>query len=259
VTSIPSLDQLADDIAPGSPVERLSGASQLAASLRARGDELLDQFVDAARAGGSSWSEIGRSLGTSRQAAQQRFAALADPPAAQPVFGLNGPAGEMLSAAAEHARGLGHHHLRPEHLILALAEQPEELAGQLLAELGVIPAAVRTALERRLGAGPARPGGSLGVAPQTKRLLELARSVASALGHRCPRTEHVLLAAASPKLGSPAASLLAECGVEAARLREELARTLLREAPELAHRLRYHRVTAGARRAARARAGVRPR
>jgi hypothetical protein len=82
VTTVPGIDQLKDEIAPGTPIEQLAAASDLSEQLRARGDELLDQFVDAARASGSSWSEIGCSLGTSKQAAQQRFAALADPPGA---------------------------------------------------------------------------------------------------------------------------------------------------------------------------------
>ena len=236
--AIPSIDRLTGEIPPGSPVEQLAAASELAAKLRARGDELLDHYVDAARAGGSSWSEIGCSLGTSKQAAQQRFAALADPPAGQAPFGLTGPAADAMSAAAAHARELGHHYVRPEHVILALVEQPEELAGQVLAELGVTPAALRAQLERRLGTGPARPTGSLGVAPQTKRLLELARSIAGSLGHRCPRTEHVLLAATSPRLDSAAATLLSDCGAPPSDVRDRLVRTLLKEAPELAHRLR---------------------
>ena len=238
MTAVPGIDQLKDEIAPGTPIEQLAGASDLSEQLRARGEELLDQFVDAARASGSSWSEIGCALGTSKQAAQQRFAALTEPPAGQAPFGLQGAAAEMLNAAAQHARGLGHHYVRPEHLVLALVEQRQELAGQVLAELEVAPAAVRAEVERRLGAGHPRPEGSLGVAPQTKRLLELSRSIATSLGHRCPRTEHVLLAATSPKLRSPAESLLAECGAEPARIRDALARALLREAPELADRLR---------------------
>jgi hypothetical protein len=235
---LPSIERLAAGVAPGSSLERLSEASELAGSLRARGDELVDHFVDAARASGSSWSDIGCALGTSKQAAQQRFGALADPPAGQVPFGLTGPAAQALIVAEAHARELGHHYVRPEHLILALVEQPEELAGQVLAELGATPDEVRAAIERRLGGGRPRPTGSLGVAPQTKRLLELARSLAKSLGHRCPRTEHVLLAASSPKLDSPAASLLAECGVDPAQIRDQLARALLTEAPELADRLR---------------------
>jgi hypothetical protein len=71
------------------------------------------------------------------------------------------------------------------------------------------------AVQARLGFGAARPGGSLGVAPQTKRLLELARAIAKALCHNCPGTEHILLAAISPKLHSATASLLTDCGADA--------------------------------------------
>jgi hypothetical protein len=237
--ALPSIDELAAGIPAGSPLERLSEASHLAGRLRARGDELLDQFVEAARASGSSWNEIGCALGTSKQAAQQRFGALADPPVGEIPFGLTGAAAEALCAAGAHARELGHHYVRPEHLVLALVEQPEELAGQVLAELGVTPPAVRAEIETRLGTGPARPTGSLGVAPQTKRLLELARAIARSLGHRCPRTEHVLLAAMSPKLDSSAVALLSECGVDRAQVRDRLTRALLKEAPELAGRIRF--------------------
>jgi Clp amino terminal domain, pathogenicity island component len=238
IAALPTIDQLAAEIPPGSPLDRLSAASDLAGTLRARGDELLDQFVEAARANGSSWSEIGGSLGTSKQAAQQRFAALPDPSVAPAPFGLTGPAADALTAAAAAARELGHHYIRPEHLMMAIAAQPDELGGQALAELGVTPAAIRAEVERRLGTGPPRPGGSLGVAPQTKRLLEHSRSIARWLGHRCPRTEHILLAATSPRLDGPAGALLTACGADPAEIRDQLTRTLLKQAPELADRLR---------------------
>ena len=237
--AVPSIDRLAAEIAAGSPLERVSAASELAGQLRARGDELLAHFVDAARGSGSSWNEIGGALGTSKQAAQQRFGVLTNPPVGQVPFGLTGAAAHALIAAEGHARDLGHHYIRPEHLILALAEQPEELSGQVLTSLGVSARAIRAEIERRLGTGPARPTGSLGVAPQTKRLLELARAIAKSLGHRCPRPEHVLLAATSPKLGSPAAALLGDCGADPGQVRDQLTRTLLGEAPELAGRMRF--------------------
>src|SRR5579859_7111267 len=94
--AVPSIDRLAAEIATGSALERLAEASEMAGRLRARGDELLDQFVDAARASGSSWTEIGSVLGTSKQAAQQRFAVLADPPPDQAPFGLTGAAARAL-------------------------------------------------------------------------------------------------------------------------------------------------------------------
>lgn len=236
--SVPTIDELQGEIAPGTPLEQLARASEMAARLRARGDELLDHFVEAARAGGASWTEIGRTLGTSKQAAHERFAALADPPPGQTPFGLTGTAAEVLSAAGHQALALGHHFVQPEHLILGLLSQPEELAAEVLAALGVNAEAARKLVAQRLGSGSPRPTGSLGVAPQTKRLLELARALAKSLGNRCPKSEHILLAATSPKLRSSAAELLAELGASPERVRDQLSRTLLAEAPELAEQLR---------------------
>jgi hypothetical protein len=237
VAAVPEIDQLKREIGAGTALEQLTAASELAERLRARGDELLDQFVDAARTGGSSWSEIGCSLGTSKQAAQQRFAALAGSPPSQAPFGLVGSSAEVLSAAGEEARALGHHYIRPEHIILGLLSQPEELAARALADLGLTTTGVRRQIAAQLGSSAPRPTGSLGVAPQTKRLLELARAIAKSLSHNCPRTEHILLAAVSPKLPSPAAGLLAECGTAPEQVRDHLTRMILEQAPELADRL----------------------
>ena len=236
---VPAIDQLKGEVPSGTPLEQLGAAAGLADRLRARGDELLDEFVTAARSSGSSWTEIGCALGTSKQAAHERFAGLADPPPGQAPFGLTGTAADVLSTAADQARELGHHYIRPEHLILGLLAQPDELAAQVLAELGVTSEAAREHVVERLGTGATRPRGSLGASPQTKRLLELARAIAKSLGHRCPKTEHILLAATSPKLHSPAANLLADLGATPDRVRDQLTRMLLAEAPELAERLRH--------------------
>jgi ClpA/ClpB-like protein len=235
---LPTLGQLKADLPAGTPLEQLAAASELAERLRARGDELLDEFVDAARSSGSSWSDIGCALGTSKQAAHERFGALADPSPGQAPLGLTGTAADVLSTAASKARELGHHYVRPEHLVLALLAQPDELGAQVLTGLGVTTAHVRERIVAELGTRAPRPSGSLGVSPQTKRLLELARTIARTLGSRCPKTEHILLAAISPKLHSPAATLLADCGAPSDRIRDRLTRTLLAEAPELAERLR---------------------
>jgi hypothetical protein len=239
MAAVPGIDELRGESSPGTPLEQLAGASAMATRLRARGDELLDHFVDAARADGASWSEIGCTLGTSKQAAHERFGALADPPPGQPPFGLTGTAADVLSAAADQARELGHHFVKPEHLVLGLLAQRDELAGEVLTELGVTAEAAHEAAVQRLGSGAPRPTGSLGVAPPAKRLLELARAIAKSLGSRCPKTEHILLAATSPKLHSSAAELLAELGASPERVRDQLTRTLLAEAPELAERLRH--------------------
>jgi ATP-dependent Clp protease ATP-binding subunit ClpA len=206
----------------------------LARRLRARGDELLDQLVDAARADGSSWSEIGGMLQTSKQAAQQRFGVLANQPRREAPFGLAGPSADALTAAVGEARQLGHDYVRPEHLILGRLSLPEEMAARALAQQGVSIEVARAHVIQRLGSAKPRPTGSLGVASQTKRLLELARAIGKSLCHQCPRTEHVLLAAVSPKLDSPAATLLAECDAEPSDVRDQVMRMLLEQSPELA-------------------------
>ncbi len=174
---------------------------------------------------------------TSKQAAQQRFAALADPASGDPPLGLAGSVAVTLSAAGEEARAFGHHYIRPEHIVLGLLAQPEELAAQALTELGVTDTAVRAQLTERVGSSPPRPTGSLGVAPQTKRMLGQAKAIAKPLGHSCPRTEHVLLAAVSRKLHSPAAELLTDCGATPEEVRDQLTRMILQQSPELADRL----------------------
>jgi ATP-dependent Clp protease ATP-binding subunit ClpA len=149
-------------------------------------------------------------------------------------FGLVGPPADALTAAAGEARQLGHDYVRPEHLILGLLSLPEEIAARALADQGVSIATAREHVVQRLGSGEPRPTGSLGVAPQTKRLLELARAIGKSLCHQCPRTEHLLLAAVSPKLQSPAATLLAECGAQPPDVRDQVMRILLEQSPELA-------------------------
>ena len=226
MTAVPPLHELMGDLPPGSPLERLPTASLLAQRLHARGDELLDQLVDAARAQGASWTEIGRAL--------QRFAVVALAPLSDSPLGLTGGASDAFAAAGGEARQLGHHYVRPEHLILGLLSLPEEMAARALTEQGVSLDRARDQVIERFGTAEPRPHGSLGVAPQTKRLLELARTIGRSLCHQCPRTEHVLLAAVSPKLDSPAAGLLAECGSDPAEIREHVMRMILEQSPELA-------------------------
>src|SRR5688500_1282390 len=55
------------------PLENLTAARQAADELASLGDALIGAFVHEARAEGLSWTQIGTSLGVTRQAAQQRF------------------------------------------------------------------------------------------------------------------------------------------------------------------------------------------
>ena len=134
-------------------LDRVRAAAATANELRGLGDELLDRYVQAARADGASWSEIGTALGVTKQAAHERFV---DAPLAWPQ-NFNDPARAVVARALEEARGFGHRYLGTEHLLLALTAEPG-LAGTTLAELGVSEHAVRVAIERIIGRG--RSGGS---------------------------------------------------------------------------------------------------
>jgi hypothetical protein len=78
------MDRLADAVArigSGTPLEALTAARDLAAAA----GEALQQAVDQARAAGHSWREIGDVLGTTRQAAFQRFGHPIDPRTGAPM------------------------------------------------------------------------------------------------------------------------------------------------------------------------------
>ena len=59
--------------APGQVLDQITVAVAEAEALTRLGDALVDFFVESARTAGRSWSEIGTSLGVTRQAAQQRL------------------------------------------------------------------------------------------------------------------------------------------------------------------------------------------
>src|SRR5580658_2738677 len=78
------VDRLADAAArssSGPPLEALTAARDLSAAA----GEALQQAVDRARAAGHSWREIGDVLGTTRQAAFQRFGHPVDPRTGAPM------------------------------------------------------------------------------------------------------------------------------------------------------------------------------
>src|ERR671919_1439407 len=52
-------------------------------------DHLIGHFVDQARRSGASWTDIGRSMGVTRQAAQKRFVAKGEAPDLDPSQGFS--------------------------------------------------------------------------------------------------------------------------------------------------------------------------
>ena len=57
----------------GTALDQVSAAVRISEHLGELSDHLIGHFVDQARKTGASWTEIGQSMGVTKQAAQKRF------------------------------------------------------------------------------------------------------------------------------------------------------------------------------------------
>jgi hypothetical protein len=158
-----TLSTLIDDVvarAPsGQPLDLLATASATAADLDEASDALVSHFVDRCRRAGLSWSEIGGSLGVTKQAVQKRFT----PPDDREPDGWSRYTPRAKRVVSDHApaasRMLGHGWTGTEHLLLGLFGEPEGLAAVALQRQGVTGEAAVVAVRERLGVGAAPDGG----------------------------------------------------------------------------------------------------
>ena len=217
----------------GTALDHVSAAVGISEHLGELSDHLIGNFVDQARKTGASWTEIGQSMGVTKQAAQKRFvpkatdtdwqSLLADAFHAHPFSRLTERARRAVSAAQEEARDLRHDHIFPEHLALGLLHEPEALAARAISALGVTPEAARQALVAALGSlvVPEPVSGKIPFTPRAKKVLELALREALLFGHNYIGTEHLLLGLLDDEesLGD---STLADLGLTRERAREWL-------------------------------------
>jgi ATP-dependent Clp protease ATP-binding subunit ClpB len=120
---------------------------------------------------------------------------------------------EALSTAIRRAAADGSPQVEPLHLLLALVEQPDGLAGQLLRQVGADPGLVGKQAEERLVRLPRASGATLS-APEWSRPLQAAIGTASNrakhLGDEYISTEHLLVGLAAD--GGDAKAILAAAG-----------------------------------------------
>ena len=215
MTSVPvSLDALiaaVRTVAPDEPLAQLEEAARLRDEVGELTDALLGHFVDQARRGGASWSQIGEALGVSKQAAQQRHTSRQVP---SDRFTLR--AKQALEASHAAARRLGHATVGTEHLLLGLLAVPGGLAEVALAEQGI----TAEALEAHIAAVTDRGAGEdvpvLPHTPRAARVLVGALYVSLELGHNYIGTEHLLLALFREPEGRAATYLVAQGATEEA-------------------------------------------
>ncbi|EHY87821.1 Clp protease N-terminal domain-containing protein [Saccharomonospora azurea] len=193
------LDDLIDAIKKTRPdiLEQLSDAVLLAEHLGDVADHLIGHFVDQARRSGASWTDIGRSMGVSKQAAQKRFVPKSEPLTLDPSEGFQRftpRARKTIMAAQEEARAAGNSLITPAHLALGLLSEPQAIAAMVLEDQGVTASAVREAVSSVL---PPREDEVPELIPydqNARKVLELTFRQALRMGHNYIGTEHVLLA-----------------------------------------------------------------
>src|SRR5205807_3272667 len=117
---------------------------------------------------------------------------------------------EALQAAQQAALSLQHATVDPDHLLLALLEQPEGLVPALLRRVEAQPEPLAARLRAALEARPKQVGGGEPtIGPQLRAVLMAAFEEMARLKDEYVSTEHLLLAIVAQPQGD-AARLLAE-------------------------------------------------
>lgn len=206
-------------------LDRLDAALAVAAQLDHRADELVDQFVAAARAAGRSWTDIGARLGVSKQAARKRFPAPATPaPVLPPGVTLRPRLQTCLTAAGRYAQQAGAGEVGSEHLLAGLLA--DGVGAAILDELGVTAEGITASAQRLFGA--ARPAGEQPppLSAEAVCAIEAAAQHALAAARDRPAvtvgTEH-LLAVLALDDGSRARRVLTDLGADIAMIKRRLA------------------------------------
>jgi hypothetical protein len=190
----------------GTALDQVAAAVRISEHLGELADHLIGHFVDQARKTGASWTEIGQSMGVTKQAAQKRFVPKASD-WGDPLAGAlpsdpfkfsrftDRAKRAFVAAVQEEAIKRRHDRVLPEHLALGVLHEQEGLGARAIAALGVSPEAARAALGAALPAAmpDGAPSGHVPFDSRTMKVFELTLREALALGHNYIGTEHILL------------------------------------------------------------------
>ncbi|MGR4852269.1 Clp protease N-terminal domain-containing protein [Streptomyces sp. LARHCF252] len=178
------------------PLEQLQDAVIAADHLGEVADHLIGHFVDQARRSGASWTDIGKSMGVTRQAAQKRFVPKesADLDPSQGFNRYTPRARDTVMAAHNAARSARNAEGLPAHLVLGLLAEPDGLAAKAIIKQGVTLDAVREAATAALPPAVEEAPELVPYGQAAKKVLELTFREALRLGHNYIGTEHILLA-----------------------------------------------------------------
>jgi hypothetical protein len=224
------LDDLIETIKKVHPdaLEQLTDAVIAADHLGDVADHLIGHFVDQARRSGASWSEIGRSMGVSKQAAQKRFVpkGSAEPLDLDPRQGFSRftpRARNVVVAAQNEARAAANDEIGPAHLVLGLLAEPHGLGARAVSAQGISPETLRQAATASLPPAADQVPELIPYDAQARKALELTFRQALRLGHNYIGTEHILLALLELEAG---AGVLAGLGIDQAAAETEITTAL---------------------------------
>jgi len=134
---------------------------------------------------------------------------------------------EALSQAQNLAVQYGHQQVEPEHLLLALLQQPEGLIPRFLQKMGVPSDSLREGLEQSLHklprvGGPGAQPGSIYVTPRLNQVLVKAEEEARRLKDDYVSAEHILLALLEENGKTPCGVLFRQFGITRDRFLQAL-------------------------------------
>lgn len=220
------LDELIDAIKSTRPdvLDQLADAVLAAEHLGEVADHLIGHFVDQARRSGASWTDIGKSMGVTKQAAQKRFVPRAEAAALDLEQGFTRftPRARGAVVAAQNAAHEARNgEITPDHLLLGVLGDAAALATVLLHLQKVDTAALRAAATEAISAlrADAEPPQLIPFSGPARKALELSVREALRLGHNYVGTEHQLLALLELEGGD---GPLHRCGVDKDRAEADL-------------------------------------
>ncbi len=130
---------------------------------------------------------------------------------------------EAMLGAQHLAEQMNHSQIEPEHLLVALVEQPEGIIPELLRKMSADPTTIGRGARELLAQLPQAYGGAQpGLSPRLKLVADLAQAEAERLKDEYISTEHLFVAIASETGRSPAAKFLQGHGITRDKIFEAL-------------------------------------
>ncbi|MFI1992020.1 Clp protease N-terminal domain-containing protein [Actinoplanes sp. NPDC020271] len=207
---------------PDAPLDRLSDAVLLGDHLGDLADHLIGHFVDQARRSGASWTEIGRSMGVSKQAAQKRFVPKEKLDASQGFNRFSDQARAAIVSSMNLAKRHGNVEITPAHLVLGLLEQPGSLAVTAILAQGLTVEAVAERMVAALPGGGQDVPALIPYDARSRKALELTFREALRLSQEHIGTGHVLLALLEEE--EPGGGVLHTLGIDKAAVEQTVTR-----------------------------------